>query len=136
MADAAGRFGLGTDGPTGGVIDATECSIAGYLQDLGVKQVLPVRAELSVHHRSSCAPVVSVLPRFEVLVSNVGVPVGSPTLVGLQVDSFEDAEGGEAMSTDVDKQRRRWTGPERWQVVLGAASLLVAVIALAVQFAQ
>ncbi|MEQ6028259.1 hypothetical protein SOM70_37545 [Streptomyces salinarius] len=40
------------------------------------------------------------------------------------------------MSTDVDKQRRRWTGPERWQVVLGAASLLVAVIALAVQFAQ
>lgn len=124
------------DGPADGVIDATGRSIAGYLQDLGSKQVLPVRAELSAHRRSSSAPVVSVLPRFGALFSNVGVPVGSPTLVGLQADSFEGAEGGEAMSTDVDKQRRRWTGPERWQVVLGAASLLVAVIALAVQLAQ
>lgn len=128
------RLGHAGDALTPGVSPASP--VNNSLQDLGVKQVLPVREELSVHHRSSCAPVVSVLPRFEVLVSNVGVPVGSPTLVGLQVDSFEGAEGGEAMSTDVDKQRRRWTGPERWQVVLGAASLLVAVIALAVQFAQ
>ncbi|MFF4139631.1 hypothetical protein ACFY1B_51710 [Streptomyces mirabilis] len=40
------------------------------------------------------------------------------------------------MSIDVDKHRRRWTGPERWQVILTAVSLLVAVIALAVQFTQ
>ncbi len=37
------------------------------------------------------------------------------------------------MSTDVDKRRRRWTGPEKWQVVLAAAGLLVAIIALAVK---
>lgn len=40
------------------------------------------------------------------------------------------------MSADEDKHRRNWTGPEKWQVVLAAASLLVGAIALAVQFAQ
>lgn len=37
------------------------------------------------------------------------------------------------MSAPLDKpdDRRKWTAPERWQVFLAAASLLVAVIALA-----
>lgn len=39
------------------------------------------------------------------------------------------------MSVPPDEPNERnepeWTGPERWQVILAAASLLVAVIALA-----
>jgi hypothetical protein len=83
-------------------------------------------------------PVVSIfVSSFGVLIPNVGVPLGlvhtrRPERAGF----LEDEEGGGAMSTDVDKHRRRWTGPERLQVVLTAASLLVAVIALAVQFTQ
>ncbi|MFC8126440.1 hypothetical protein [Streptomyces sp. NPDC057302] len=40
------------------------------------------------------------------------------------------------MSSDVEKRRRKWTGPEKWQVGLAVVTLLVAVIALAGQFAQ
>ncbi|MGA4867234.1 hypothetical protein ACPB9J_31865 [Streptomyces lavendulocolor] len=41
------------------------------------------------------------------------------------------------MSAPQDKlDRGKWPEPDRWQVFLTAASLLVAVIALAVQFAQ
>ncbi|MFJ1858755.1 hypothetical protein ACIOHA_15770 [Streptomyces anulatus] len=40
------------------------------------------------------------------------------------------------MSSDLEKPRKRWTGAERAQVVLAAAALLVAIIALVVQFAQ
>ncbi|SCK56952.1 hypothetical protein YWIDRAFT_08192 [Streptomyces sp. SceaMP-e96] len=36
------------------------------------------------------------------------------------------------MSVPLDKRGRKWTGAEKWQVFLAAASLLVAVIALAV----
>lgn len=32
------------------------------------------------------------------------------------------------------KPRRRWTGPERWQVGIAVAGLLVAVVALVGQF--
>lgn len=34
------------------------------------------------------------------------------------------------------KPHRRWTGPERWQVGLALAGLLVAVIATVGQYAQ
>lgn len=34
------------------------------------------------------------------------------------------------MSSNLEKRRPRWTGPEKWQVALGTLSLLVAVIAL------
>ncbi|XMN09321.1 hypothetical protein ACK8N7_26425 [Streptomyces griseobrunneus] len=40
------------------------------------------------------------------------------------------------MSSDLEKPRKRWTGAERAQVALGAAALLVAIIALVVQFVQ
>lgn len=40
------------------------------------------------------------------------------------------------MRSDLEKRRRRWTGPERWTVGLAAVTLLVAIIALAGQFAQ
>lgn len=40
------------------------------------------------------------------------------------------------MNSNLEKHRPRWTGPERWQVALGALSLLVAVIALVGQFTQ
>ncbi|MFK4103188.1 hypothetical protein ACI2L1_24530 [Streptomyces sp. NPDC019531] len=41
------------------------------------------------------------------------------------------------MSAPWDKpDRKNWPEPDKWQVFLAATSLLVAVIALAVQFAQ
>ncbi|MEU2619700.1 hypothetical protein ABZ642_16475 [Streptomyces sp. NPDC007157] len=41
------------------------------------------------------------------------------------------------MGAPLDKpDRGKWPEPDKWQVILTAASLLVAVIALAVQFAQ
>ncbi|MGW1364727.1 hypothetical protein ACWCQP_45895 [Streptomyces chartreusis] len=41
------------------------------------------------------------------------------------------------MSAPWDKpDREEWPEPDKWQVLLAGASLLVAVIALAVQFAQ
>ncbi|MFJ2292113.1 hypothetical protein ACIOG7_10430 [Streptomyces sp. NPDC087894] len=40
------------------------------------------------------------------------------------------------MSSELEKPRKQWTGAERAQVGLGAAALLVAIIALVVQFAQ
>ncbi|MFF3377793.1 hypothetical protein ACFYXF_33160 [Streptomyces sp. NPDC002680] len=38
--------------------------------------------------------------------------------------------------SDVDKPRRRWTGPEKWSVTLAAVGVLVAIIAAVGQFAQ
>ncbi|GAA5703487.1 hypothetical protein [Streptomyces avermitilis] len=32
--------------------------------------------------------------------------------------------------------RKKWSGPEKWQVILAASSLGVAVVALVGQFAQ
>ncbi|MFI2764313.1 hypothetical protein ACH5A3_36600 [Streptomyces echinatus] len=41
------------------------------------------------------------------------------------------------MSAPWDKpDREKWPEPDKWQVLLAMASLLVAIIALAVQFAQ
>ncbi|MEQ4610673.1 hypothetical protein [Streptomyces bacillaris] len=40
------------------------------------------------------------------------------------------------MSSNLEKPRKQWTGAEKAQVGLGSAALLVAVIALVVQFAQ
>ncbi|MDH6629908.1 hypothetical protein M2271_007757 [Streptomyces sp. LBL] len=41
------------------------------------------------------------------------------------------------MSAPWDKpDREKWPEPDRWQVFLAVASLLVAIIALAVQFTQ
>ncbi|SEF19035.1 hypothetical protein [Streptomyces sp. Ag109_O5-10] len=41
------------------------------------------------------------------------------------------------MSAPYDKPNRdKWPEPDRWQVLLAVASLLVAIIALAVQFTQ
>lgn len=40
------------------------------------------------------------------------------------------------MSSELEKPRRRWTGPERAQVWLAAVSILVAIIAVVGQFAQ
>ncbi|GGX58160.1 hypothetical protein [Streptomyces chartreusis] len=37
---------------------------------------------------------------------------------------------------NVQKPRRLWTGPERWQVGLALAGLLVAVVAAVGQFVQ
>ncbi len=34
------------------------------------------------------------------------------------------------MSVPLDKRGRKWTGPEKWQVFLAAAGLLVAIYAL------
>ncbi|MFF8656609.1 hypothetical protein [Streptomyces huasconensis] len=39
------------------------------------------------------------------------------------------------MSSDLDKEPE-WSGPEKWQVALGALSLVVALVALAGQLAQ
>ena len=39
------------------------------------------------------------------------------------------------MSSDEDKEPQ-WSGPEKWQVVIGVLSLLVALAALAGQFSQ
>ncbi|MGW7260720.1 hypothetical protein [Streptomyces sp. NPDC054834] len=39
--------------------------------------------------------------------------------------------------SDLDKRgRKKWTGPEKWQVILSGLSFGVAVIALVGQFAQ
>ncbi|WP_267889953.1 MULTISPECIES: hypothetical protein [unclassified Streptomyces] len=40
------------------------------------------------------------------------------------------------MRSDVGKPRRRWTGPEKWSVMLAAVGVLVAIIAAVGQFAQ
>ncbi|MFG3174923.1 hypothetical protein ACGFZC_07570 [[Kitasatospora] papulosa] len=40
------------------------------------------------------------------------------------------------MSSNLEKPRKRWTGAEKAQVALGAAALLVAIVALVGQFAQ
>jgi hypothetical protein len=40
------------------------------------------------------------------------------------------------MSSDMSKSRRKWTGPERWQVGLSVVGVLVAIIALTVQVMQ
>ncbi|GGZ51697.1 MULTISPECIES: hypothetical protein [Streptomyces] len=40
------------------------------------------------------------------------------------------------MSSNLEKPRKQWTGPERAQVWVGALALLVAIIALVVQLAQ
>ncbi|MFH8838979.1 hypothetical protein [Streptomyces sp. NPDC017868] len=37
------------------------------------------------------------------------------------------------MSSDMSKSRRKWSGPERWQVGLSLVGVFVAIIALAVQ---
>ena len=38
--------------------------------------------------------------------------------------------------SDLDKRGGKWTGPEKWQVILSGLSFGVAVIALVGQFAQ
>ncbi|MFJ3756593.1 hypothetical protein [Streptomyces sp. NPDC090080] len=42
------------------------------------------------------------------------------------------------MSSDLDKEpdEPKWSGPDRWQVILALLSLLVALVALVGQFAQ
>lgn len=40
------------------------------------------------------------------------------------------------LSSDLEKPRRKWTSAERAQVWLAAVGILVAIIALAGQFAQ
>ncbi|GGJ81978.1 hypothetical protein GCM10011583_11850 [Streptomyces camponoticapitis] len=40
------------------------------------------------------------------------------------------------VSPGMRKPRKRWTGPEKWQVVLAAMGVLVAIITSAGQFAQ
>ncbi|WP_277762423.1 hypothetical protein [Streptomyces sp. IB2014 016-6] len=40
------------------------------------------------------------------------------------------------VSPDMRKPRKRWTGPEKWQVVLAAMGVLVAIITSVGEFAQ
>ncbi|MFJ8503738.1 hypothetical protein [Streptomyces avermitilis] len=68
---------------------------------------------------------------------NSGLEQASSQITGLvqRVPGGIEREGG-AMSGLDKPGRKKWSGPEKWQVILAASSLGVAVVALVGQLAQ